>query len=509
MAQRNISDLNCLSPKSEFSNRLEQALDLSKNVLDQAKRDLGNSPLKGAPMVEQKLNKYWKTVVDTIQDGLMVVDKEGTILSVNKALQTITGYSKKELIGKQCSVLRCNICEIARGGKGEGWCVLFRTGSFNMKQCTLIRKDGTSSHVMKNASLLRDANGNVIGAVETVTDITEIIEKDTQIEAFRRELRSEDGFHGILGSSPKMQRLFEMVSNAALSYAPVLILGESGTGKDLVGNAIHKISQRRQKPFVKVSCAALTESLLESELFGHVKGAYTGAYQNREGRFQAAAGGSVFLDEIGDLPQSTQVKLLRVLEEGIFERVGDNTPIHVDVRVISATNKNLKKLVNEGAFRDDLFYRVNVIPIFLPPLRERPEDIPLLAESFLRKIALKSKRKTPGISNEVMRIFMEYPWPGNVRELKSAFEYAVVCCGQSLIRPDHLPPRFHQAIKVGGASKKASISREEMKRRDLINALELAGGNRSEAARILGVSRVTVWNRMKRLGVNVNKHVQG
>jgi two-component system response regulator HydG len=461
------------------------------------------------PMLEQALNEYWKTVVDTIQDGLMVVDKEGTIISVNRALETITRYSRKELIGKQCPILQCDICEIARDEKGEHWCILFRTGSFNMRKGTLIRKDGTSAHVMKNASLLRDANGNVMGAVETVTDVTEIIEKDTQIEAFRRELRSEDGFQGILGVCAKMQSVFELVSNAAFSDAPVLILGESGTGKDLVAKAIHTISQRRQKPFVKVSCAALTESLLESELFGHVKGAYTGAYRSRKGRFQAAAGGSIFLDEIGDLPLSTQVKLLRVLEESIVERVGDNMPIHVDVRVISATNKNLKELVIKGAFRDDLFYRVHVIPIFLPPLRERPEDIPLLAESFFRKIKLKSGSKAKGISNEVMRIFMEYPWPGNVRELKSAFEYAIVCCRQSLIRPDHLPPRFHQAKKVGSLQRKASPNLEEMKRRQLINALELAGGNRSKAARILGVSRVTVWNRMRRLGVNINKHVHG
>ena len=455
----------------------------------------------------QVLNEYWKTVVDTIQDGLMVVDKEGTIISVNKALETITRYGRKDLIGKRCSVLRCDICEIARGNKGEEWCVLFRTGSFNMRKCTLIRKDGTSAHVIKNASLLRDANGNVLGAVETITDVTEIVDKDTQIEACRRELRSEDGFHGILGLSAKMQRVFEMVSNAALSDAPVLILGESGTGKDLVAKAIHTISQRRRKPFVKVSCAALTESLLESELFGHVKGAYTGAYRSRKGRFQAAAGGSIFLDEIGDLPLSTQVKLLRVLEECIFERVGDNTPICVDVRIISATNKDLKERVNQGAFRDDLFYRVNVIPIFLPPLRERPEDIPLLAESFFRKIRLKSGSKARGISNEAMGIFMEYPWPGNVRELKSAFEYALVCCGESLIRLHHLPPRFHQAKKVEGMAKKASISREEMKRLDLVNALELAGGNRSEAARMLGVSRVTVWNRMKRFGIDIKTKI--
>jgi len=346
-----------------------------------------------------------------------------------------------------------------------------------------------------------------MGAVETVTDVSEIVEKDTQIQAFRRELKSEDGFHGILGVSARMHSVFELVTNAALSDAPVLILGESGTGKDLVAQAIHTISQRRRNPFVKVSCAALTESLLESELFGHVKGAYTGAYRSRKGRFQAAEGGSIFLDEIGDLPLSTQVKLLRVLEESVVERVGDNMSIHVDVRVISATNKNLKERVDQGAFRDDLFYRVNVIPIFLPPLRERPEDIPLLAKSFFQKIRLKSGSKAKGISNETMRIFMEYPWPGNVRELKSAFEYALVCCGESLIRLHHLPPRFHQAKKVEGTAKQASVSREEIKKLDLVNALELTRGNRSEAARILGVSRVTVWNRMKRFGVDIKTKI--
>jgi two-component system response regulator HydG len=458
-------------------------------------------------MLEQELNAYWKTVVDTIQDGLMVLDEKGTIISVNRALETITRYSQKELIGKPCTVLQCDVCQIARGKKGKGWCLLFRTGSFNMRKCTLIRKDGTSVHVIKNASLLRDAHGHVLGAVETVTDVTEMVEKDTQIEAFRRELKSEDGFQGILGVSARMQSVFELVTNAAFSDAPVLILGESGTGKDLVAQAIHTISQRRRNPFVKVSCAALTESLLESELFGHVKGAYTGAYRSRKGRFEAAEGGSVFLDEIGDLPLSTQVKLLRVLEEGIVERVGDNRPIGVDVRIISATNQDLKERVKRGAFRDDLFYRVNVIPIFLPPLRERPEDIPLLAESFFRKIRLKSGSKAKGISNEVMRVFMEYPWPGNVRELRSAFEYALVCCGESLIRMYHLPPRFHKAKEVGSASNNGSTSREERKRLELIKALELAGGNRSEAARILGVSRVTVWNRLKRFGIDVKTKI--
>ena len=454
-------------------------------------------------MLEEELNSYWKTVVDTIQDGLMVVDKGGTIISVNQALETITGYSRAELIGKSCSVLKCDICEIALNEKGEHWCILFRTGSFNRRKSMLVRKDGSWVHIVKNASLLRDSEGQVMGAVETVTDITELIEKDTQIEVFRRELRAEDSFHGIIGISGQMQRVFELVANAARSDASVLILGESGTGKDLVAKAIHKVSDRKRKPFIKVNCAALTESLLESELFGHVRGAYTGAYRDREGRFQAATGGSVFLDEIGDLAPSTQVRLLRVLEENVIERVGDNRPIHVDVRVISATNKDLKAVVDQGIFRDDLFYRINVIPISLPPLRERPEDIPVLAEYFFRKISLKSNAEIKAIGDEVMNIFTEYPWPGNVRELKSALEYAFVCCHESLIRPHHLPHRFRLTKKVGNQQEKDPSKREEIKRRELIQALQLAGGNRSEAARILGVSRVTVWNRMKRFGVDI------
>jgi two-component system response regulator HydG len=459
-------------------------------------------------MLEEELNSYWKTVVDIIQDGLMVVDTGGTIISVNQALEAITGYSRTELIGKSCSVLKCDICEIALNEKGEHWCILFRTGSFNRRKSMLIRKDGSWVHIVKNASLLRDSTGQVMGAVETVTDVTELIEKDTQIEVFRRELRSEDSFHGIIGISGQMQRVFELVANAARSDASVLILGESGTGKDLVAKAIHTVSDRKRKPFIKVNCAALTESLLESELFGHVKGAYTGAYRDREGRFQAATGGSVFLDEIGDLAPSTQVKLLRVLEENVIERVGDNKPIHVDVRVISATNKDLKAVVDQGIFRDDLFYRINVIPIILPPLRERPEDIPVLAEYFFRKISLKSDTEIKAIGDEVMNIFTEYPWPGNVRELKSALEYAFVCCHESLIRPHHLPPRFRLTKRVGNQQEKDPSKREEIKRRELIQALQLAGGNRSEAARILGVSRVTVWNRMKRFGVDIKKDVR-
>jgi two-component system response regulator HydG len=458
-------------------------------------------------MIEQELNRYWKTVVNTIQDGVMIVDTDGTIVSANKALEKITGYPKEELIGKPCTILNCTICEIARERKGEKWCSLFRVGAVNMRRCALLKKDGERTHVLKNASLLHDTDGSVMGAVETMTDINELIEKDSQIEAYRRELQTEDGFQGILGASASMQQVFDLISNASHSDAPVIIFGESGCGKELVAKAIHTSGARKTKPFVKVNCAALTESLLESELFGHVKGAFTGAYRSREGRFEAADGGDIFLDEIGDLPLSTQVKLLRVLEEKIVERVGDNRALHIDVRIISATNRNLKQLVEQGAFREDLFYRINVIPIMVPPLRERVEDIPLLAEYFFRRIKLKNNQKIQGISNECMALLTSYAWPGNVRELKSAFEYAFVACQESMIQPHHLPPAVRQAPSLFKNVKKAPLSRSQKKKKELIQALQQAGGNQSRAADILGVSRVTVWNRMKKYGVTAMKRI--
>ena len=458
-------------------------------------------------MFEQELSAYWETVVNTIQDGLMVVDRAGTILSVNRALEAITGYSKEDLIGSPCSALHCDICEIARDENGDHWCVLFRTGSLKMRRCALARKDGSYVHVLKNASLLHDSNGNTIGAVETLTDITEIIQKDHQIEAFQREIHSQDGFHGILGSSTSMQKIFSLIDSATQSDAPVIIFGESGTGKELVAEAIHETAARRGKPFVKVNCAALNESLLESELFGHVKGAFTGAYRTRKGRFEAARGGDIFMDEIGDLPLSIQVKLLRVLEENVIERVGENAPIQVDVRIVSATNKDLEVLVEKGLFREDLFYRINVIPISVPPLRARVEDIPLLAEAFFRRVRMKTGKDIQGISGEAMKKLVDYHWPGNVRELKSAFEYAFVSCQDSIIQPHHLPPNILRGQKGHVSPTSVPANRDEIKQRQLLDALEKAGGNQSEAARILGVSRVTVWNRMKKFNINLRREI--
>ncbi|RLB60338.1 MAG: sigma-54-dependent Fis family transcriptional regulator [Deltaproteobacteria bacterium] len=460
-------------------------------------------------MFEQELNKYWKTVVDTIQDGVMIVNTEGNITSVNRAFEIITGHSRTEIIGKPCTVLKCNACEVVLGHKGHHWCMLFVKGKLKMQKCVITRKDGKPIHIVKNASVLLDSKGKVTGAVETITDINDLIEKETQIETFRRELGAEDRFHGILGNSVLMQQVFSMITNAAESDAPVIIFGESGTGKELVARAIHKSGPRKNKPYIKVSCAALNESLLESELFGHVKGAYTGAFQNRTGRFEAAHRGDIFLDEIGDLPLSTQVKLLRVLEEKIIERVGDNKPIRIDVRIITATNKDLKKLVDQGTFREDFYYRINVLPIWIPPLRKRTGDIPLLAESFFQRICLKSEKKIRGITNEALDFMIRYPWPGNVRELKSTLEYAFVACQRSMIGPEHFPPNILNMEDLHETGNPSSVGLNEIKKRRLMHALKQSGGNQSQAARILGISRTSVWNQIKKYGIKTARQLAG
>jgi two-component system, NtrC family, response regulator HydG len=449
-------------------------------------------------MEENNLNQYWETVIDIIHDGVMMVDPRGTIVSVNRAFAEMTGYKPDELIGRNCSVLNCSICERIYDSTHQHFCLLFRNNMVSMRQCHLKRKDGSLVYAMKNASVLRDDHGNTVGAVETLADITDLLEKESQIEAFRNDLQAEDTFHGMSGSSAIMRHTFDLLANVATSDAPAFIFGESGTGKELAARAIHLHSSRSNGPYIQVNCAALNESVLESELFGHVKGAFTGAYQNRQGRFEAAQGGDIFLDEIGELPHSIQVKLLRVLEEMVIERVGDNRPIPVDVRIITATNRNLKELVEKGLFRSDLYYRINVLPIELPPLRKRPEDIPQLAENFFRHLQLKSNKPISGISPEAMRTLVQYPWPGNIRELKSAFAYAFVTCTEGHIEPSHLPPD----LTLATVPAPTIAPTDDQQKQALIEALTQAKGNKSLAAKLLGVSRVTVWNRIHRYGLH-------
>ncbi|WP_319523684.1 sigma 54-interacting transcriptional regulator [Breoghania sp.] len=450
--------------------------------------------------------KYWKTIVDTLQDGLMVVDPSGNIIAANPAAERVTGYTAEELVGKSCRILNCTGCKIIGKGAGKQWCGLFNRGAIREKKCLITNKDRHSVHIIKSASVLRNEDGDIIGAVETLTDITEKIRQQQEISTLRKTFSLDEGFHGILGKSPVMLNLFEMIENVAQSDTPVMIQGESGCGKELVARAIHRASGRSDKPYVKVNCAALNENLLESELFGHVKGAYTGADRARVGRFESAHEGTIFLDEVGDIPPSVQVKLLRVLEERKIERVGDNRSVPVDVRVITATHKNLEELIEQGLFREDLYFRINVFPLFCPPLSRRREDIPLIAQSFIRRNAVSSGKKILGLTPEALEALTEYDWPGNVRELRNAIEYAFVLCQSGGIGVQHLPHK----IAGGGVARQAACEMDPdcAKERDaLIAVLRNAGGNQSEAARMLGVSRVTIWKRMKRLGIDMKKDV--
>jgi PAS domain S-box-containing protein len=451
--------------------------------------------------MEENLNQYWKTVVNTIQDGIMIVTPDGQIVSVNEGLVEMTGYSREELIGASCAILGCSACELARGIPQCHWCVMFKQGSLRKQQCALVRKDGTRVPVVKNASVLKDRDGETIGAVETITDISDLVDKEEQLEIFRREISREDSFHGIVGRAATMQQVFDLIDGVAQIDAPVIIYGESGTGKELAAKAIHDAGPRKDKPFIKVNCAALNESLLESELFGHVKGAYTGAHKDRMGRFESAGDGDIFLDEIGDLPASTQVKLLRVLEEKVIERVGDHRPIPVQARIITATNRDLPALVAKNLFRQDLYYRINVIPIRMPPLRERREDIPLLASTFFLRTQLKSGKKVHGIAPAAMELLVRHSWPGNVRELRSAFEYAFVACKTDMIEPRDLPAELMNGAVVCTPVDVAARSLDEIKKERLAQALREANGNQSEAARILGISRTSVWSQMRRYGM--------
>ncbi len=475
-------------------------------------------------MNSTRITNYWKRIINTMNDGLMLIGPEGNIMMVNQAFERLTDYTAEEIIGRHCTILECDACEKVIQNDGKTRCALFQPGQKDIKKCRCLirKKDGGWVSALKNASVLRDDDDQPVGIVETIADLSELHKLEEEVNRLTRRIDYGEGFHGIIGKSPAMQKVFSLLQKSAESDAPVIIYGESGTGKELAAQAIHEMGPRREAPFIQFNCAALNESLIESELFGHAKGSFTGAYRHHIGRFEAAHGGDIFLDEIGDVPPSIQVKLLRVLEARQIERVGAHAPIRVDVRLIMATNRNLETLVSEKKFREDLFFRINVIPIYLPPLRVRKEDIPLLVSAFTETLRAKTGKMISRLSHAAMQRVMAYGWPGNVRELKSALDYAFIVTEGQVIQPEDLPANIQATavsgeglpgpIGVGSADENGWIARvpggaprEPEEKTALIEALRQTGGNQTRAASLLGINRVTVWNRMRKYGINLEK----
>ncbi len=463
-------------------------------------------------MDAQILIQNYMEIFDSVRDGLMFVGTNGVIGMANSALEKLTGFAKDELTGSTCAVLNCDVCELLRSESEEAWCMLFEVGAAKEKRCLLMRKDGSYASAVKNAFLLKDREGRTVGAFETFTDISEIDRREQKIRELSMRLEGAPGSHGMVGKSPAMKKIYQIIATAAQEDAPVIIYGESGAGKGLVAYAVHKAGRRRDSPFVHFNCSVLDESLLEDELFGHMKGAFIGADRHRKGRFEAAQGGDIFLDEIADLPFSAQTRLLRVLETKQIERRGGHPPVRVDVRAITATNRNILELISQGAFRKDLFFRLNGIPIYVPALRERREDIPSLVRTFIRELRENTGKEIKGVSPEVMGLFGRYEWPGNVRELKSALEYAFVISEAGTIEIPHLPRQMLGSVSQGGIRPgpefpSREVVRQPNEKEALLEALRLSRGNKTRAAKILGVHRMTVWNRMKKYGIQLKKEV--
>ncbi len=423
-------------------------------------------------------------VFEALEDGIVAVTKDGRIFHMNTAAAKLLGGNLRSHAGK-------NIDEILSEHCGREVRLVQQVFAYGKpsppERFQLKAGENDSFSVVARVQPLSDETG-LVGAVVVLRD-------ETEISRLRANLEGARGLEHVVGASEPMQQVFQLVREVARTDATVLIQGETGTGKELVARAIHQLSNRADRPLVTVNCAALPEGLLESELFGHVKGAFTGALGDRVGRFEAADGGTLFLDEVAEIPPMIQVKLLRVLQERVFERVGENKPRRTDARLISATNKNLSEMVWEGRFREDLFYRLNVFPIRVPSLRERVDDIPLLVHRLLSRIAHRHGSAVPGITDDVLRLFRSYRWPGNVRELQAALEYAMIRSQGATIDVHHLPPSIVQPSELAVA--RNCILDEQAIRM----ALEKHHYNRTAAAKELGISRITLWRRMREWGI--------
>ena len=427
-------------------------------------------------------------ILESIADGVFTVDGDWRIQSFNRAAEEITGIPRAEAIGRQCwEVLRASVCESA--------CVLRETMETREpiinRAVYIVRSDGRRIPVSVSTALLCDDDGRVVGGAETFRDLS--VE-----EELRRELKERYSFGDMISKNHVLLKIFDLLPDIAESESTVLIQGESGTGKELMARALHDLSPRRDGPLVIVNCGALPDTLLESELFGHKAGAFTGARRDKPGRFALAGGGTIFLDEIGDVTPALQARLLRVLQDGTYEPLGGTRTERADVRVVAATNRNLSLMVQAEEFRGDLFYRINVVAIDIPPLRERREDIPLLIDHFIERFNHLKAKEITGVSPDALTLLMRHDYPGNVRELENAIEHAFVMCRSGTIRRRHLPPRLLPGEQEDGQE---PLSLEDAEAKFLIAALGRHGWNRAATARDLGIHKTTLWRKMKRLGI--------
>lgn len=446
-----------------------------------------------------------RRVADVLPDALFTIDLEGRVTYWNKSAERITGWSAEEAIGRDCSIMAGDALRGCACGVGPIKCGLVDQGR-TAKTCTLRAKDGRLLDIVKNAVPLWAPDGSPVGALETFTLVGER-GVEPRCEWTPAQSAPAVATCGMVGRHPVMLDLYRTIEQVARSSATVMILGESGSGKECVAGAIHRGSKRAGGPLVRVSCSALNENLLESELFGHVKGAFTGALRDRRGRFQDADGGTLLLDEIGDISPTVQLKLLRVIEEREIERVGDSAPIRVDVRLLCATHRDLKAMVEQGRFRADLYFRLAVFPLRVPPLREHVEDLPLIAEAWLERQASESGERPAAIAAGALERLRAYPWPGNVRELQNVLEFALLRAGGGTIDEVHLPEEVRRGPPVKEAPTSTPPTLRErgpvaLDRDRVLTVLAEAGGNRAETARRLGISRVTLWKRLKLYGLD-------
>jgi len=431
----------------------------------------------------------FEAVLNTVSDAITVIDKDLKVIFQNEAVQKLYGAKVGEMCyeayrGRREPCENCIILDVIKDGKPRQ----------ALRDIQL--PDGNILWMEVFAGPYRDKGGAIVGAVEVVRNVTEQMRLSETCTTLRREIERQAQFHNIVTQSKRMKAILRLVERVASTTSSVLITGESGTGKELIARAIVFNSDRKDKPYVTINCGAIPENLLESELFGHVRGAFTGAVRDHQGLLEAADGGTLFLDEIGEMPAPAQVKLLRFLQEGESRRVGDTRVTKFDVRIIAATNRDLEEAVRDGSFREDLFFRLNVIPIFLPPLRERKEDIPPLAAHLFQRLCDTHSRNVTGLSPEALRAFMNYGWPGNVREMENVIEYALHLTDEgNPIRPEQLPARLFSEAEASW-SPGDFVSIEEYAKR----SIDRLQGDHSEEriAEILGISRKNLWEKRKR-----------